>query len=58
MNAGIRSLLAVAALLLFLGLRLLAVLRIDHRFLAWLAGGSQALPLAVEPALIKADPHR
>lgn len=58
MNAGIRILLAVAALLLFLGLRLLALLRIDHRLLSWLAGGSHALPLAVEPSLIEPDPRR
>jgi hypothetical protein len=44
MSAGIRILVAIGALLLFLGLRVLALFRIDHALLAWLAGGSHAEP--------------
>lgn len=44
MNAGLRILVVLGALLLFLGLRLLALLRVDHALLAWLAGGSHAEP--------------
>jgi len=40
MNPGIRILVALGAVALFLGLRLLALFRSDHALLGWLAGGA------------------
>lgn len=55
MNAGIRILVAFGALLLFLGLRLMALLRFDHALLAWLAGGTHAAPV---PVPVPVEPRR
>ncbi len=45
MNAGLRIAIAVGALLLFLSLRLLSLLRLDRKLLLRLAGGSHAAAL-------------
>jgi len=47
MNPGIRILVAISAVALFLGLRLLALFRSDHAVLGWLAGGTQPVPVPV-----------
>jgi hypothetical protein len=57
MSAGIRILVVLGALLLFLGLRLMALLRIDHVLLGWIAGGAQAEPELV-PIPVKVRPRR
>lgn len=54
MHAGIRALLCIAALLIYLGLRVLAFLRVDHRLLGWLAGGTR--DLVADPVPVKL-PH-
>ncbi|HZR35408.1 MAG TPA: hypothetical protein VFA75_08515 [Nevskia sp.] len=45
MNPGIRILVALGSVTLFLGLRLLALFRFDHALLSWLAGGTHAAPV-------------
>ena len=45
MNAGLRSIIAVSALLLFLSLRLLAVFKLDRLLLLHIAGGSHLASL-------------
>jgi hypothetical protein len=47
MNPGIRILVALGAVALFLGLRLLALFRSDHALLGWLAGGAEPVPVPV-----------
>lgn len=47
MNPGIRILVALGAVALFLGLRLLALFRSDHALLSWLAGGAAPVPVPV-----------
>jgi hypothetical protein len=47
MSAGVRIVIALGAVALFLGLRLLALFKSDHNLLAWLAGGSHAQPIPV-----------
>jgi len=51
MNAGIRSIIAVSALLLFLSLRLLAVFKLDRLLLLHIAGGSHLASLAPAESL-------
>jgi hypothetical protein len=46
MNAGIRSVIAISALLLFLSLKLLAVFKLDRLLLLYVAGGSHLASLA------------
>ena len=46
MSAGIRSIIAVSAVLLFLSLRLLALFRLDRLLLLHIAGGSHLASLA------------
>ena len=46
MNAGIRSVIAISALLLFLSLKLLAVFKLDRLLLLHIAGGSHLASLA------------
>jgi hypothetical protein len=57
MSAGVRILVVVGAVLLFLGLRLTALLRIDHALLGWIAGGSHAGPELV-PIPVKVPRRR
>ena len=54
MSAGVRILVAVGALLLFLGLRLTALLRVDHSLLGWLAGGAGRAEPELVPIPVKA----
>ena len=46
MNAGIRIVIAISAMLLFCSLRLLSLFRLDHALLLCLAGGSRVAALA------------
>ena len=46
MNAGLRIVIAVGALLLFLSLRVLSLVRLDRLLLLHLAGGSHRASLA------------
>jgi hypothetical protein len=58
MNAGIRSIVVIGALLLFLSLKLLSWLRLDHRLLLRVAGGRQIATPRFAEGLKRLDTDR
>ncbi len=57
MNTGVRILIALGALALFLGLRLLALFKSDHALLARLFGGMPQEPELI-PIPVRAESRR